>query len=155
MTRWSVTPFRGRKWYSLGKKWCLGRLMLWRKMRHIFQKGDRRTANLAHSWRNTKTRITDMRVFVLQRSKVKLQGHVVSLVYVCQLLDSEKSQKHQYWQDCHHATADIPRQFQGQNSKGQRSRPPLNAVIENRYIFGMGRPTNFRLGIRMEYGDPH
>ena len=31
----------------------------------------------------------------------------------------------------------------------------LNAVTENQPYFGTGRPTNFKLGIRMDYDDPH
>ena len=32
---------------------------------------------------------------------------------------------------------------------------PLSAVIEISHIFGVGRPTNFDLGIQMEFDDPH
>ena len=42
-------------------------------------------------------------------------------------------------------------------SKGQRSRSPGPLMLTHivRYIFRTARPTNFRLGIRMEDDDPH
>jgi len=43
-----------------------------------------------------------------------------------------------------------------QKSKDQRSRSPgrLTAWQKVSHIFGMGRPTNVKLGIRMDYFDP-
>jgi len=40
---------------------------------------------------------------------------------------------------------------------GQRSRSPGRLTLRRKmhHIFGTGRPTNFKLGVRMEYHDPH
>ena len=47
--------------------------------------------------------------------------------------------------------------IQSSNSKGQRSRSPgrLTPRTKISHIYGMGMPTNFKLGTRMEYNDPH
>jgi len=52
------------------------------------------------------------------------------------------------------ATGDIPHHFQGQKVKVIR---PLNAVTENQLYVRKGKAycSNFKLGIRKEYDDPH
>jgi len=42
-------------------------------------------------------------------------------------------------------------------SKGQRSRSPGSLMLTHivRHVFEMSRPTNFKLGIRMENDDPY
>jgi len=47
--------------------------------------------------------------------------------------------------------------IQSSNSKGQKSRSPgrLTPRTKISHIYGMGMPTNFKLGTRMEYNDPH
>jgi len=47
--------------------------------------------------------------------------------------------------------------FRGGKVKGQRSRSPgrLTPRPKITHIFRMERPTNFKLGTRMEYDDPH
>ena len=125
--------------------------LLRRKMRHVSRMKDRRYSNVVQGW-STMTRITGMRSDVkCQRSRY---NKVMSTVG-CMFAHNSTTQKHRNWQEgcsCHDWQS-----IQVSRSKSQRSRSTgrLTPWPKISHIFGMGRPRNFELGIRIKYDDPH
>jgi len=114
---------------------------------YLIEGGDRRTSNLVRGW-STMTGITDVRWPHSLKVKVIRSGRQSD---TCLPITRPRkvTKTHQNWQascpcHCWHSSP-VPR-------SGSPGRLTLWPKIS--HIFGTERPTNFKLGILMEYDDP-